>query len=591
MDRRLFLKSTSATGTLAWLAPQLLAAQSGATAPVSNSYQSSAPFLLDAALTGLSQADRDILFRVDSSVKPAQQAATYPQSVASGDPRSDGIVLWTRVEPVLQASPSNDMLAWQISSSSAFEPANILIEGVTLLTRDRDSVAKFSVAHPVLHPFTNYYFRFLYNQVPSRTGRFKTLPLATAALAQLKLGYVVCQDYGNGFYNALTYLAQEDVDYVVHLGDYIYETISSANFQNQPVRPVPPFATGGPIPQNVDDYRHLYKVYRSDPHQQAVHERFAYIQLWDDHEFANDCHQDLHPDNNTAPTTAATPQPNLRQAANQAWSEFGLADTPFNPGLDWEHSIQLYRTFSFGSLAELIVTDERLYRDGPPCGSNLIGQRYFSLGCGAMHDASRTMLGLTQRQWFLNQLTASQSTWKLWANEVMLMQLKLALLYIDLDQWDGYQQERNLILNTVKHGHIKNFVALTGDLHTFLAGYLKTDFDNPFESPVGVELMVGSITSANFTEEINAALPLPSSPVPAKHMGVPPDLVEDIITAANPWIKFWDSTTHGYAILTLTPAQLICQFKAVSTITQPTSALRVLRTLTVPVNKVELHQS
>jgi len=592
MDRRAFLKSTSATGALAWLAPQALSAQIGGQPPaISTSYQSSVPFILDPALTGLSQADRDSLFRVNPAASPAQQASTYPQSVASGDPRTDGIVLWTRVEPTLQSSPSNDMLAWQISSDPSFAPASILIEGVAFLSRDRDSVAKFSVANAVLRPFTNYFFRFLYNQVPSRPGRFKTLPLATASIAQLKLGYVVCQDYGNGFYNALAYLAQEEVDFVVHLGDYIYETISSANFQSHPVRVVPPFETGGSIPQNLDDYRHLYKVYRSDPHQQAVHERFSYIQLWDDHEFANDCHGDFHPDNDTSPNTPSTPQPALRQAANQAWSEFGLADTPFNPAADWEHSIQLYRTFSFGNLAELIVTDQRLYRDGPPCGSNLIGQRYFSLGCDAMGDKSRTMLGLTQRQWFLNQISTSKSTWKLWANEVMLMQLKLALLYIDLDQWDGYQEERNLILNTVKHGHIKNFVALTGDLHTFLAGYLKTNFDNPFESPVGVELMVGSITSANFSEEIRAAVPLSSSPVPAKQMGVSADLVEDIITTANPWIKFWNSDTHGYAILTITPAQLVCQFKAVSTITQPTATLSLLRTLTVPVNKVELHQS
>ncbi len=470
MDRRVFLKATSAAGALAWLAPRHLTAQ---TSTVSNSYVSSVLFIVDPALTGLSQADRDILFRINSAANPAQQAAIYPQSVASGDPRPDGIVLWTRVEPTVQGSPSNDMLAWQISSDPNFAAASILVEGVAILSRDKDSTVKFSVANSVLKPFTNFYFRFLYNQVPSRTGRFKTLPLATASLAQLKLGQIVCQDFGNGFYNALDFLAQEEVDFVVHLGDYIYETIASANFQSNPVRSVPPFPTGGVTPQNLDDYRHLYKVYRSDPNQQAVHERFSYILLWDDHEFANDCHGDFHPDNNTAPNTSSTPQPALRQAANQAWSEFGLADTPFNPNAGWESSIQLYRTFSFGTLAQLIVTDERLYRDGPPCGSNLIGQRYFSPGCGEMENKNRTMLGLTQRQWFINQLTSTRATWKLWANEVMLMQLKLALLYIDLDQWDGYQEERNLILNAVKHGNIKNFVALTGDLHTFLAGYLK----------------------------------------------------------------------------------------------------------------------
>jgi alkaline phosphatase D len=401
----------------------------------------------------------------------------------------------------------------------------------------------------------------------------------------------VCQDYGNGYYNALQYLAQEQIDYVVHLGDYIYETIAAPSFQNNPVRTVPPFPSGGAIPQDVDDYRHLYKVYRGDLNQQAVHERFTYIQLWDDHEFANDCHQDFHPDNNTAPNSATTQQPAQRQAANQAWSEYGLADTPFDPSQDWESSIQVYRSFSFGSLAELIVTDERLYRDGPPCGNNQAFQRYFSVGCSEMGDASRSMLGITQREWFMNKLSTTPSTWKLWANEVMLMQLKLGPIYVDLDQWDGYQQERNLILNAVKNGNIKNLVALTGDLHTFLAGYLKTDFDNPFEPHVGIELMVGSITSANFAEEIESALPLSSRPLPAKDMGVAPNLLDPVIRAANPWIQYWDSSTHGYGILTITKNQLVCQFKAVSTITQSQAALVPLRTLTIPAGRVQLNQS
>jgi alkaline phosphatase D len=208
-----------------------------------------------------------------------------------------------------------------------------------------------------------------------------------------------------------------------------------------------------------------------------------------------------------------------------------------------------------------------------------------------MGHSSRSMLGEAQRSWFLNELTSSTATWKLWANEVMLMQLKLAVIYVDLDQWDGYQQERNAILNVVKHGNIKNFIALTGDLHTFQAGHLKTDFDNPFEPHIGVELMVGSITSANFSEEINSALPLPSRPLPAKQMKISAELVSETITAANPWIKFFNSSTHGYGILTITPQQLVCEYKAVSTITEPTATLVPLATFKIPVNKVEILQS
>ncbi len=585
MDRRNFVRASSAVGAVAWLGTTPVLSAS-----VTPEYAGAVPFVEDAGAAGLSAAEQQNLFQVSQTYSPADQAATYPQSVASGDPRPSGVVLWTRVDPSRQIQGSGSV-GWQICGSNSFAPGTVLVEGVAPIQKAADSTVKIAISNTALQPYTSYFYRFLYNGVPSRTGQFKTLPAATANLAELKIGYVVCQDYGNGYYNALHYLAQENVDYVVHLGDYIYETISSSSFQTHPVRTVPPFASGGSIPQNVDDYRHLYKVYRSDLNQQAVHERFTYILLWDDHEFANDCHQDFHPDNNIAPNSATAPQPALRQAANQAWSEYGLANTPFDPNKGWENSIQVYRTFSFGSLAELIVTDERLYRDGPPCGNNIEFQRYFSFGCSEMGDTSRTMLGLPQRQWFLSQLANSTATWKLWANEVMLMQLKLGLLYIDLDQWDGYQQERNLILNAVKHGNVKNFIALTGDLHTFLAGYLKTDFDNPFEPHVGIELMVGSITSANFEEEIESILPLSSRPVPAKQMDVPPSVVNSVIRGANPWIEYWNSSTHGYGILTITPSQMVCEFKAVSTITEPTATLIPLRTFTIPNGKVQLNQS
>jgi alkaline phosphatase D len=342
---------------------------------------------------------------------------------------------------------------------------------------------------------------------------------------------------------------------------------------------------------SVDDYRHLYKVYRSDVNQQAAHENFAYIQLWDDHEFANDCHQDYHPDNNTAPNTANTPQPALRQAANQAWSEYGLADVTFNASEDWENSVQVYRKFSFGTIADLIVTDERLYRDGPPCGNNEAFERYFSIGCAALRNTNRTMLGATQKQWFLQQVTGSKATWKLWANEVMLMQLKVAgLIYVDLDQWDGYPKERQALLSAIGSAGVKNFVALTGDLHTFLAGYLKSDFDNLFASPMGIELMVGSISSANLAEDIESAVDLPSRPLPAKQFGVPPNALEPLIRLNNPHIQYWDSSTHGYGILDITPAKLTCTFKAVTTIRSPSASLVTLRTFTIPAGKVQLSQ-
>ncbi len=587
MDRRKFLRAAAQEGSIAWLMP--VHSMLGQSAP-STSFTQQVPMVADPSISGLTPQDTTDLFTVNAAATPQQQSATFPQSVASGDPRADGVVLWTRVAPEIEGGQYAEMLAWQIASDASFAPGAVVVQGVATIAPAKDNTVKLPVANSALSAYTTYYYRFIYNQVSSRTGRFKTLPAANADVSELRLGYVVCQDYGNGYYNALTYLAKENVDYIVHLGDYIYETIASPTFQANPVRTVPPFASGGAIPQNIDDYRHLYKVYRSDLNQQAVHEQFPYIQLWDDHEFANDCHQDFHPDGNTAPNSSTTPQPSLRQAANQAWSEYGLADVTFDPSQNWEQSIRVYRTLNFGTLMDLIVTDERLYRDGPPCGDGLEFQRYFSIGCDERGSSSRTMLGVPQRQWFLDQVTSSKALWKLWANEVMLMQLKATFVYIDFDQWDGYPAERDLILKTIHDAKVKNFVAITGDLHTFLAGYLKTEFNNPFEDPMGIELMVGSITSANFAEEIRSTVPLSSRPLPAKSMNVPPNLLEPVIRAANPHIQYWDSPTHGYGLLKLTKTQLTCVFKAVTTIQQPEAELVTLKTFTIPVNEVKLHQ-
>ena len=425
-----------------------------------------------------------------------------------------------------------------------------------------DHTVKLPIAHAAIKPFSIYYYRFIFDGVASRTGRFKTLPLPGASLDQMRIGYVVCQDYSNGYYTAYRLLAEEEVDLVVHLGDYIYEYLDDGvgGPNGGPVRVVPPFPSGAQYPQGLQDYRHLYKTYRADADQQAMHERFAMIQLWDDHEFYNDCHQDYHEDTNTPPLTAATPQPALRQMANQAWSEYG----------------------QFGDLIDLVVTDERLYRDGPPCGDIEEGERYETLGCAERTDPARTMLGAAQKSWFLDTVTSSKAAWKLWANEVMLCQYLLDAAtgeFFDLDQWDGYPAERSQILSTIGNAGVDNFVVLSGDAHLHLASYLRPDFNNPAEPPVGVELMVGAISSGNYLDagvDKPGPLSAPAAVAKAAALDLPPDTLSALILSQNPHIQFWNGSTWGYAVLTATKSQLVCDFKVASTIKQKGGELQQL---------------
>ena len=566
MDRRRFLSTLSAAGAVGWS----LTATPGWARALGGVFESPVPFIDSADIGPQGQA-----CAVDDAATARHQAAWFPQSVASGDPKEQGIVLWTRLAPESEAAAGDAVVNWQIATDEEF--SNVVLAGAARAGAAGDFTVKLAIAHSALSGFKTYYYRFILQGVASRTGRFKTLPSAEANPERLRLGYITCQDYGFGFYNALARVAEEDVDYVIHLGDYIYETVD-AGFQQGGARPIGPLPSGNPTPADIDDYRYLYRSYRSDAELQRLHERFAMIAIWDDHEFGNDCHGNVPPDTDTG---ATTPRPALRQAANRAWSEYIPANTAFDADRPWNESIQIYRSFRFGQLTELIATDERLYRDGPPCGTDTVGERYATLGCRAREDADRTMLGHTQRDWFIDAVTRSPARWKLWANEVMLMQLKVGELFVNLDQWDGYPAERRHILSTLRDAGTTNLVALTGDLHTFTAGYLKTDFDDFFEYPVGVELMVGSVTSANLEDQIRAGLNLPSAPMPADRLGLRANKLEPAVRLANPHIRYWNSAAHGYAVLEMSEAALTCRYMAVDTIAAPDPGVRELATFRV----------
>jgi alkaline phosphatase D len=232
----------------------------------------------------------------------------------------------------------------------------------------------------------------------------------------------------------------------------------------------------------------------------------------------------------------------------------------------------LYRSFSFGDLAELIITDERLYRDGPPCGMD-IWQRYvLAKSCPEREQLSRTMLGVTQKEWFIEKVKTSRSAWKIWANELMLMPLKLLnagpqSIYLSFDTWDGYPAERADILRRLQG--VQNLIAISGDNHSFASGYLHADYDTSSSPATGIEFVGGSVTSSNLEEIFNALFPSPSNPIPRSLPRVPPAAIASAARSGNRGMQFFSSTTHGYAVLDITPWALQCSMWQVSTIREP----------------------
>ncbi|WP_017653860.1 alkaline phosphatase D family protein [Fortiea contorta] len=528
----------------------------------------------------ISEAQIKDLFTVKST-----DAATsiFPQSVASGEPQSQGITLWTRIVAselgLIQAS-------FEIATDSEF--GAIVLRGVSQTNASKDYTLKAVVDSPHLKPSTVYYYRFIYQGTASRTARFKTLPASTDEVNRIRFAYISCQDYTNGYYNVHRFLAEEDIDFVVFLGDYIYESVGDPSFQRG-IRKLR-LPSGQPFATTLEDYRYLYQTYNSDPNLQQLRERFALINTWDDHEFAGDCFQ------TNAPDQVPFNKSQLRQWATQAWIEH-IPTSISSPGdkESW-NAVQIYRAFKFGNLLELVMTDERLYRDGPPADNleeqqrYLQQKRYMIPDCPQRNDPQRTMLGHTQRQWFLDQVVNSSSTWKIWGNEVMTMQLKYLSqftskflgqstpdLFASFDQWDGYPAERSFIFQTLKEAGVKNFVTITGDFHTFVGGYQKVNFDDSLEEPIGVEFLVGSVASSNFAESISSS---------SQQLIPSVEVMTETLTASNPHIQHFDSTTHGYNLVEVTPEALTCTLKAVSEITTPGGTLSTFKVFRVPRDQV-----
>ncbi|MDR6224697.1 alkaline phosphatase D family protein [Desmospora profundinema] len=525
----------------------------------------------------------------------------FPQSVASGDPTPSGALLWSRVDPDLtdglsapldtslirwlEQSPNNDWDAFrneiekggwvmvEIAKSSTFGDVNLT--GFTPVWNDFDHVVKVDV-DGLLQPQTLYYYRFItHTGHVSQTGRFKTMPPAGASVSSIRFSYVSCQDYTNGYYTALRYAAEEEVDLVIHLGDYIYESVGDPTYQN----PLPDRAitlpSGKTKAHSLADYRYLYQRYRSDPDLQKLHERHAMVSIWDDHEYANDTYYPA-----VAPDENPEPDPERRLLANQAWFEYTPARVSFDKHKSFEDSIQIYRSLSIGDLAHVILTDERLYRSPHPCGTGT-WNRYFSRGCDQMNASDQTMLGNKgQKEWFLNEVTSSSAVWKIWGNEVQFTPLKLLNRYLNLDAWDGYAGERRALTRSIKEAGVKNFIAITGDLHSFEANLILEEYNRDTSHAVGVEFMVGSVTSSNLKEMVTQVTRFrgmshstgsPSSPIPPQSMkeivdqlstdSVSPqsiigwilDKLNLLIYNENPWIRLFNSSTHGYCVMELTP--------------------------------------
>ena len=513
----------------------------------------------------------------DSS--PADVDLVFPQGLASGDPAPDSVVLWTRVDPG-SGTTTDVEVAYQVAEDASFQ--RIVAHGSISTGAQRDFTIKLQPTG--LRPFTKYYYRFRAADVSSAVGETKTAPEADADV-DVRFAFASCQDFNGRYYHAWRALVDQEapVDFVVFLGDYIYETTNNPGFQTPTEDRVTIIADGQPAgpgenpataASTVDDYRGLYRQYRSDPDLKEAHRLYPFIVTWDDHEFSNDSWSQHGTYFNELDGNTET-QPERREAADQAWFEYMPAEVTFNEGAAYPDDIQIYRALRYGRHVELFMTDQRYFRDdhavpeGPVnldtakvTENSALGSRNFALksGIDAIEaEVQPSMLGNAQKQWLIDNVRASDATWKIWGNEVQLWQMALdlsgfeslpdqfrGLFYFTLDQWDGYRSERREILEAI--ATVDNLVAITGDIHAFFAAELHPDFDDPGE-PTAVEYVCAGISSLSVEGITGATVATNPLLVSLGLLDLVP-ILADILRETNaPYLHHADTLANGIAIM------------------------------------------
>ncbi|MFM1874872.1 MAG: hypothetical protein RL266_609 [Bacteroidota bacterium] len=447
-----------------------------------------------------------------NSLEPA--LAPFYHGVASGDPLPNAVIIWTRIT-LNETDPVT--VNWRMATDTLFN--NVVANGTAVTDSTSDWTIKVDVTG--LTADTWYYYDFEHNGTHSLIGRTRTAPVG--GVDHLRFGVVSCQSYENGYYHAYRDMVnRNDIDCILHLGDYIYEYATgglSAGIQGRTVEPETEIIT-------LSDYRTRYSHYKLDPDLRDAHQQYPFICVWDDHETANNSYSDGAENHTEGSEGFWVDRKAYGIQANMEWLPIRRPD---------ENNFEReYRDFSFGDLADLNMLDTRLYdRDEQ----------------GAGNENLRSMMGYEQRHWLYDNMTSSTAKWKLLGQQVMMAPLTAFGIVVNDDQWDGYPAERDSLYDLVTSNNIDNMVVLTGDIHTSWANDLPGDnyVANTGAGSVGVEFVVTSVSTT-------------SSPI---NIGI------NIIQLANPHMKFIDLAQKGYLILDLTHDKAQSDWFFVSSITQP----------------------
>ena len=453
----------------------------------------------------------------------------FRHGVASGDPLSDRVILWTRVTPKTTGAQT---ASWVIARDPKL--AQVVARGEAETGPARDFTVKVDATG--LQPGTTYYYRFEAAGERSAIGRTRTLPVS--GVERLRLGVVSCSNLPFGYFNAYACLANRpDLDAILHLGDYIYEYANDQYGDGTRFGRIP-----APNKEMIalTDYRERHAQYKADPDSQEVHRQHPFIVTWDDHEFTNNSWRDGAQNHDAGEGD----WPARRAAAVQSYFEW----MPIREDAQTLQS-RIYRTFRFGNMATLFMLDTRMI------GRDLQAPREETT---TIERADRQLLGAEQEGWLAEQLVSSvrnQSRWSVFGQQVMFApQTPTGVRASNPDSWDGYRAARGRVFDMLERAKVDNLCVLTGDVHSSWAydlprrpldGYDKATG----KGSVGVEFAGTSVTSPSN---------LGAGP------GGPKQLADTM--AARPHLHYVDGRYRGYFIVDLTRERLQADFYGMATI-------------------------
>lgn len=449
----------------------------------------------------------------------------FALGVASGDPLCDAVILWTRAD----AGDGLEVdVFWEVARDEGFQER--VGAGWILADEDTDFTCKLDAVG--LESGTTYYYRFQAMGRVSAVGRTRTLP--EGPTERFSIAAASCSRYNGGYFSGYRHIAEQPVDLVVHLGDYIYEYGSQG-----PVRPHDP-------PKEIftlDEYRRRYKQYRSDPDLQEAHRRHPFSAIQDDHESANNCWAGGAPAHDE---DLYGPWAERRAAADRAYSEY----MPHRP----QAGGRMYRALQCGDLLDIVLLDTRSYRDEQIAdGADVAG----------IQDPGRTMLGAEQEAWVGEQFGKSRGRWVVVGNQVIFSPWKVigapnasgGGLIANVDGWDGYQQTRSNLFAALRDAGNPDLIVLTGDVHSSWAFEVVEDPNNPDaydpetgRGSAGVEFVTPGITSTFAFPGLDA-----------------------VFRNANPHLMWSETVSQGYLVLDLTPDRAEVSWFHLDDVTSPDS--------------------